>query len=100
MAIDNVKTAFPLPSGVKKDVIRNLIWLAVLPTTTASKKYQPTTKNINTSQQKVFRNIHSKRSVLNSLFNKISGLQPTALLKKKLRHRCFPLKLFRTRFLI
>ena len=54
MAIDNVKTAFPLPSGVKKDVIRNLIWLAVLPTTTASKKYQQQQKISTLHNRKCF----------------------------------------------
>ena len=51
------------------------------------------------SHQKVFRNIHRKRPVLKSLFNKVSILQPATLFIKRLRHGCFPVKLLRTRFL-
>ena len=35
-----------------------------------------------------------------SLFNKVSGLQPAALSKKRLQHRRFPVKLLRIRFFI
>ena len=74
MAADNVKTAFGLPSGVNKT-------LSLAATTTAAaRKYQPTT-TITKYQPihiQVFRNIHSKRPVLKSLFNKVPGLQPTA----------------------
>ena len=48
----------------------------------------------------MFQNIHRKRSVLKSLFNKVSGLQPAALSKKRLRHRRFPVKLLGTYFFI
>ena len=41
-----------------------------------------------------------KRSVLKSLFYKVSGLQPAALSRKILRHRCFLVKLLRARFSI
>ena len=47
----------------------------------------------------MFRNLHRKRPVLKSLFNKFSGLQHAALSKKRLRHRCFPVKLLKTSFL-
>ena len=46
----------------------------------------------------MFPNMHRKRPVLKSLFNKVSGLQPAALSKKRTRHRCFPVKLLRTHF--
>ena len=36
--------------------------------------------------------------MLKSIINKISGLQPAALSKKRLRNRCFPVKLLRRRF--
>ena len=37
-----------------------------------------------------------------SLFNKVAGLRPATLLKKRLRHKCFPVnftKFLRTTFL-
>ena len=37
-----------------------------------------------------FRNIHSKISVLGSLFNKVAELQACNFVKKWLQHRCFP----------
>ena len=37
-----------------------------------------------------FRNIHSKISVLGSLFNKVAELQACNFIKKWLQHRCFP----------
>ena len=76
--------------------------MAVPPTTTASKKIISTNNNkiSSNSHEKVFRNIYRKRPVLKSLFNKVSGLQPAALLKKRLQHKCFPVKLSRTRFFI
>ena len=46
----------------------------------------------------MFRDIHRKIPVLKSFINKISGLQPAALSKKRLRNRCFPVKLLRRRF--
>ena len=52
------------------------------------------------SHQKIFLNMHRKRSMLKSLFTKISGLQPGALSKKRLQHISFPVKLLRTRFFI
>ena len=52
------------------------------------------------SPEKVFRNIHKKCPVLKSLFNKVSGLQPATLSKKRLRHRFCPIKLLRIRFFI
>ena len=38
---------------------------------------------------KKFYEIHLKAPVLESLFNKVSGLRPAILLKEKLQHRCF-----------
>ena len=46
--------------------------------------------------------IHLKTPVLESLFNRVSGLRPAALLKKRLQHRCFLVnfvKFLRTPFL-
>ena len=59
------------------------------------KKAIPTNNNkvSNNSYQKVFRNIHRKKPVLKSNFNKFSGLQPPAL-SKRLQHRCFPVNTF------
>ena len=34
--------------------------------------------------------IHKKAPVPESFFNKVAGLRPTTLLKKRLWHRCFP----------
>ena len=51
---------------------------------------------------KKFHKIHLKTPVLESLFNRVSGLRPAILLKKKLQHRCFQVnfvKLLRTTFL-
>ena len=64
--------------------------MAAPPIATASKKYQATA--ISDSHQE-FQNIHRKRSVLKSLFNKVSGFQSAVLSKKRLRHRRFPGKL-------
>ena len=50
-----------------------------------------------------FRSIHRKAPVLESLFNKVAGVIPTTLLKKRLQHRCFPVniaKFLRTSFFI
>ena len=96
MAVDSVKTAFRLHIGVNEDFIRILIW--------QHHQQQQTQKNqqlenIKQFTWEVFRNRHRKRPVLKSLFNKVSGLQPAALSKKRLRHRFFPVKLLRTRFL-
>ena len=49
-----------------------------------------------------FRKIHRKTPVPESLFNKVAGLRPATLLKKRLWHRCFPVnfaKFLRTPFL-
>ena len=35
-------------------------------------------------------NIHRKTPVLDSLFNKVAGLQISNFIKKWLQHRCFP----------
>ena len=46
-----------------------------------------------------FRNIHTKATVLESLFNKVAGIR----LQKRLEHRCFPVniaKFLRTAFVI
>ena len=55
--------------------------------------------------KKVFlkiRKINRKTPVPESLFNKVAGLRPASLLKKRLRHRRFPVnfaKFLKTRFL-
>ena len=41
--------------------------------------------------------IHSQKPLLESLFNEVTGLKSTTLLKKRLRHRCFSANL--TKFL-
>ena len=49
-----------------------------------------------------FHNIHSKTSVLDSLFYKFAGLQACNFIKKRFQRRCFPVniaKFFRTIFL-
>ena len=55
------------------------------------KKYQPkTTAKVDITQlisEGVLKNT-LERSVLESLFNKVSGLRPAASSKKRLRHRC------------
>ena len=40
-----------------------------------------------------FSNIHRKYPVLESLFNKVFGLEPLTLLKKRLRHRSIPVNI-------
>ena len=40
-----------------------------------------------------FRNIHRKTSVLESLFNKVTGLQACNFTKKRLQHRRFPVNI-------
>ena len=103
MAADNVKTAFRPPNVVNEAFIRYWIWL--------HHQKQQHQKIINQQQQNIQQftskdaskytrpNIHRKRPVLKSLFNKVSGLQPAALSNKRPRHRRFPVKLLRTRFL-
>ena len=39
-----------------------------------------------------FWKFHWKTSVLESLFNKAAGLKACSLIKKRLQHKCFPLK--------
>ena len=39
-----------------------------------------------------FREFHWKTSVLESVFNKATGLKACNFIKKRLQHRCFPLK--------
>ena len=39
-----------------------------------------------------FWKLHWKTSVLESLFNKAAGLKACSLIKKRLQHKCFPLK--------
>ena len=58
------------------------------PSTNNSIKKNSTNNNkISTiSNQKVFQNIHKKRPVPKSLFNKVSGLQPAALSKMTPTH--------------
>ena len=83
MAADIVKTAFRLPIGVNEDFITNFIWQH------HQQQHQKIISTNNTkissnSHEKVFGNIHRKRPVLKSHFNKVSGLQPPALSKKRL----------------
>ena len=40
-----------------------------------------------------FPNIHRKTSVLESLFNKVAGLQACNFIKKRYQHRCFPVNI-------
>ena len=40
----------------------------------------------------IFRNIHRKTPVFESLFTKVTGLNACSFIKKRLRHRCFPVK--------
>ena len=93
MAANNVKTVFRLPSGVNEGSMRNLIWQH-------HHQQQHQKISANKQQQKYVSNIHRKRSVLQCLFNKVSGLQPTALSKKRLRYWRFPVKLLGTHFFI
>ena len=101
MASDNVKTGFRLPSEVKKDF--SGIWYGSNNNNSNNNNIKKMStfnnKIITNSSQEVFWNIHNKRPVLKSHFNKVLGLQSAALSKKRPRHRCFPVKLLRTRFL-
>ena len=40
-----------------------------------------------------FHNIHGKRPVLKSLFNKVTGLKVSDFVKKRLQRRCFPVNI-------
>ena len=42
---------------------------------------------------KKFCNIHRKKSVLESLFNKVACHQACNFIKKRLKHRCFPVNI-------
>ena len=53
-------------------------------TTASSKKISTNNKISTNSNQKAFRNIDKKGPARKSLFNKISGLQPAALSKRRL----------------
>ena len=69
---------------------------------TIKDKFLPVKKKQKTKQKKrkekknkkmysyKFRKIHRKTPVPESLFNKVAGLRPATLLKKRLWHRCFP----------
>ena len=90
MAANNVQTAFRLPSEVNEDLSE----IEYGSTNNNSiKKISINNNKISTDSHQLFQNIHRKRSVLKSLFNKVSGLQPAALSKKRLRHRRFPVNL-------
>ena len=77
-------------SGIQYDITSN----------NSIKKISSSNNKISTNSHQLFQNIHRKRSVLKSLFNKVSGLQPAALSTKRLWHRRFAVKLLRTRFFI
>ena len=103
MASNNVETAFRLPSGVSENFIRNLSWQHQQQQQLQKISTKNNSKISPSWYQRVFWKIHWKRSVLESPFNKISGLRPAALSKKRLRHRCFSVnfaKLLGTRFFI
>ena len=77
--------------------------MAATPTTTASKSYQPTTttKYQPTTSEDVSKYTRKKTCAeVFFLFNKVSGLQSAALSKKRLRRRCFLVKLPRAHFFI
>ena len=40
-----------------------------------------------------FRNIHRKRPVLVSLFDKVAGLKVCNFIKTRIQHRCFPVNI-------
>ena len=86
MAANNVKTGFSLSSGVNEDFIKDLMQQHH-----QQQQHQKISSNNNNNNnnkistnlhQKVFGNIRMKRPVLESLFNKVLGLQPTALSKR------------------
>ena len=51
-------------------------------------KEQPVADALQIRCSKNFSNIHRKASMLESLFNKVAGLRPATLLKKRLQRRC------------
>ena len=65
------------------------------PTKTTSKKYQPPTTKYQPIHIRRYFEIYTGKDLC-----KVSGLQHAALSKKRLGHRCFPLKLLRTRFFV
>ena len=78
MAADNVKTTFRVPIGVvNEDFITSNNTIKKIISTNNNNK-------ISSNSHEVFRNIHRKKPLLKSLFNKVSGLQPAALSKKRL----------------
>ena len=85
MAANNVKTGFSLSSGVNEDFIKDLMQQHH-----QQQQHQKISSNNNNNNnkistnlhQKVFGNIRMKRPVLESLFNKVLGLQPIALSKR------------------
>ena len=86
MAAHNMKTAFCLPSGVNEEFPSNLMWQQHQQ---QHQKKKSTNNKITNSHQNSIRNVHRNRPVLKSLFNKVSGLQPGALLKKTLTQVSF-----------
>ena len=42
-----------------------------------------------------FRNIHRRTHLLESLFNKVAGLQACNFIKKRLQHKCFPMNILK-----
>ena len=86
MAANNVKTGFSLSSGVNEDFIKDLMQQHH-----QQQQHQKISSNNNNNNnnkistnlhQKVFGNIRMKRPVLESLFNKVLGLQPIDLSKR------------------
>ena len=84
MVADNVKTAFRLPSWV--NLISNLIW---------QHHPQQQHQKLSTNNNKILRNWHQE------VYTE-KDLRPSAcsFIKKRLRHRRFPVKLLGTRFYI
>ena len=65
-------------------------------------KKQPLEGFCKKSVLKKFRKIHLKTPALEPLFNRVSGLRPPTLLKKRLQHSCFQVnfvKFLKTPFL-
>ena len=55
-----------------------------------SEKFHKLEGKINVLSLSLICKIQWEISVLDSHFNKVAGLQPTNLLKKRLQHKCFP----------
>ena len=65
-------------------------------------KKQPFVDVLQNRCSQKFRKFHRKTPVLESLFNKAAGLKACNFIKKRLEHRCFPVKFakfLRTTFL-